>query len=521
MRQPTFLTVLFSLLCLSALAQKPYSMGLSMDDEAYQDAPYTSENIQVEDGRRYTPTKLDLSAYSPEIRHQGEIASCVGWSVGYGVMTMEKALKNNWKNKRQISENAHSALFVYNQISRGECQKGISLIGALELLQDKGNCLARDFDFDINDCNKNIPPGLFQKASNYRISDYIRLFPLDATAEEKIKKVKLVLAQKKPVAVGMKVLQNFYQIEEGDQTWWPKLGNTAYAGGHAMVVVGYDDHKFYRSGRDIPLAEQGAFKLMNSWGKDWGQNGFIWVRYTDFATYCRYAFTLMLEEGAPIQLDTALVGQRQSVEEPETEPQPAGRDLQQMAGSFGFRQYVGWDHGPVFKETSVQALDFEYQLEGDWKVGDQFQLYTKSEFDNGYIYVFSVDQNRKAEVHFPRSYEYNPAFENQHESALIMDEGSVLTIPTHDSVLKLTQPGKEHLVVLFSTKKIKAAYIELLCRELAENKDDLTTHLHQMLGRFMVPHADITYQKKQMGFEVSTRSEGKIVPVVLTVDVSG
>ena len=37
-------------------------------------------------------------------------------------------------------------------------------------------------------------------------------------------------------------------------------------GGHAMVIVGYDDRKQ-------------AFKLINSWSTDWGKKGFGWVSY--------------------------------------------------------------------------------------------------------------------------------------------------------------------------------------------------------------------------------------------------
>ena len=520
MKQLAIPYLFFVFLSISAVAQTSYPMGLDMDDEAYEQAPYSSENIQVEDGRRFVPSQLDLSPYCPEIRHQGDIASCVGWSVGYGAMTMERAIKNNWKDRQLISEKAHSALFVYNHISQGNCDKGISLIQALDLLQVKGNCLARDFDFDINDCAKTPPEDLVQTASNYRIADYIRLFPLDAEAEEKIKKTKLLLAQKKPVAIGMKVLQNFYNIGEGDKTWWPNLGNTTYAGGHAMVVVGYDDHKFYSAGKEMSWDKQGAFKLMNSWGRNWGQNGFIWVRYADYAEYCRYAFTILLEEGPPIKLDTDLVTQSETPKEINQPQKTTGRSLQKLSGSFGFRHYTGWNYGPVFEEAAVQMVKGEYRLRGDWKLGDQFQLYTKSEFDNGYIYVMSIDQTGKAEVHFPRSYKYNKSFEGQNESALIMTGGSVLTIPTQESVLKLTQLGKEHLLVLFSTKKIKAEYIDLLCQELAKNKHNISGHLHKLLNRHMVPGSDINYHPTQMGFEASTRSGGKIIPIVLTVDVS-
>ena len=52
-------------------------------------------------------------------------------------------------------------------------------------------------------------------------------------------------------------------------------------GGHAQCVVGYDDKKY-----------GGAFLIMNSWGPEWGTNGFAWVRYRDFRYFVREAYGL-------------------------------------------------------------------------------------------------------------------------------------------------------------------------------------------------------------------------------------
>ena len=53
-------------------------------------------------------------------------------------------------------------------------------------------------------------------------------------------------------------------------------------------------------------------------------------------------------------------------------------------------------------------------------VGDQFQLFVQSDFEGGFIYVFSVDPTGKHEVHFPRSAEYNEKFTDENESALLL-----------------------------------------------------------------------------------------------------
>lgn len=505
----------------SSLSQSTYPMGLIMDDDEYDRLPYMSDNIQINTGQKSISRKVDLSSYCPEIRHQGDIASCVGWAAGYAAMTIERAVKNNWSDKKYISENANSALFVFNQIIDGNCNLGVTMPKALEFMQEKGNCLAKDFDTDPNDCTKEASDLLLKKAENFRIEDYIPLFKKTAPADEKVRTTKLVLAQNKPVIVGMKVLTNFYNIQEGDESWFPTIGNTTYAGGHAMVVVGYDDDRFARPDREISDDMKGAFKLMNSWGKNWGQNGFIWVRYAHFAEYCKHAYAIMLAEGTPIDFNMDTTPEESAEQIAEAEPSDQESDLRSLSGSFGFRQFTGnIENGmPVFQEASVQLEDGLYRLGGFPRVGDIFQLYVQSGFDNGYIYVLSVDPTGKAEIHFPKSEEYNEAFQGEDESALLMSSGSLLTIPARDAGLQLKHPGRDYLVVLFSTQKIKAQYLDFLCGRLSENKSRLKDQLMEMLGKFMVPAPDITYQRGQMGFEVSTRSEGKIVPVILSVDI--
>jgi hypothetical protein len=69
----------------------------------------------------------------------------------------------------------------------------------------------------------------------------------------------------------------------GQDVWVPDASDQSMIGfgGHAMCVVGYDDKKY-----------GGAFLLMNSWGPEWGNNGFAWVRYGDFKYYVREAYGL-------------------------------------------------------------------------------------------------------------------------------------------------------------------------------------------------------------------------------------
>ena len=518
-----WLTIISMVTVSTLFGQMPFKSGLVMDEAAYDALAHTSEHIEVNTGRKFFASSIDLSPYCPEIRHQGDASSCVGWAVGYGAMTIERAIREGWTDKEDISENANSALFLYSQISEGDCNRAIEIHKALALLQESGNCLAKDFDFDPNECNQNVTPALLEKAATFKIQNSIPVFLSKTPPHDKIKRVKLMLAQQKPVVIGMTVLKNFYQIKAGDESWLPTIGDKSYAGGHAMVVVGYDDNRFGSSLRPIPDEMKGAFKIMNSWGKDWGENGYIWVRYAHFGKYCLQAYTMMLADELPIQFDPAKFAQNQYREQQQQQDTRDAANFSQslvrFSGHFKFQHYLGWTDKAIFEEAPVQKMKNHYRLNGRWQIGEQFQLHLESGWPNGYIYAFSINAQGRFSVHFPRSEDYNPAFVGKQQSALIMEAGTNLVIPEPGSALKLSESGMEYLVVLFSTSKIKAEYLKLLAEELGKNPQQIPENLPQFLSEHQIPSPDIHYATEEMSFEVSTRSQGKIVPILLTVQV--
>lgn len=71
-------------------------------------------------------------------------------------------------------------------------------------------------------------------------------------------------------------------------TWWSDMANPdrwGYArvggynfGGHAYMIRGVNILK-----RDPLTRGRGAFKLVNSWGRDWGVKGEAWITFNDMA----------------------------------------------------------------------------------------------------------------------------------------------------------------------------------------------------------------------------------------------
>lgn len=227
------------------------------------------------------PQQIDLKPYCPEVKHQGDLFSCVGWAIGYAALTIERAVANHCTDQQVITHNASSALFIFNQLPREKGPQGSRLTDAIAFLEANGDCLARHFDADVNNGKKQPTEELMQAACAFRIASAKVLFTKNEKPDAKVQRTKAALACQKPVTVGMAVRRNFLQLINA-LYWWPDLGDTTPAGGHALVVVGYDDRKK-------------AFQLMNSWGKEWGKGGFIWIKYEAFGQFCKFGCVLNLD----------------------------------------------------------------------------------------------------------------------------------------------------------------------------------------------------------------------------------
>jgi C1A family cysteine protease len=102
-----------------------------------------------------------------------------------------------------------------------------------------------------------------QAAKANRITgDYVRLdtpIARKSESEELVRKMCRVLAN----GTGTPIMGGFYLADSGDDMGYFKAPKTFkdVVGGHAMLIVGYD-------------TKARTFTVMNSWGMEWGVNGF-------------------------------------------------------------------------------------------------------------------------------------------------------------------------------------------------------------------------------------------------------
>jgi papain like protease/pYEATS domain-containing protein involved in immunity len=224
-----------------------------MEEEAYDALP---ERDPLMRGR--LPGFVDLSSFFPTPGHQGTQGSCVGWAVGYALKTYQEALEFDIARPQEWDH--FSPSFVFNSIKQGEdCRAGSRISDALSFVTHTGAVRMNDFPYEDAIC---LPPSEDIKAGaqEFSIESYRRL-----QRDGLLFAVREALSNEKPVVIAMRVFPSF-ETWQGDGNYRHDPENEFQVDFHAVTVVGYDD------------ARQ-ALKIINSWGTDWGDDGFFWLDY--------------------------------------------------------------------------------------------------------------------------------------------------------------------------------------------------------------------------------------------------
>ena len=229
------------------------------------------EPLAADNDKNPLPESANLQKYAPAVGDQGHQGSCVAWSSAYGARTILEAARTG----QDPNSLKFSPSFLYNQIGLDGCD-GSYIQKAMEFMTQKGAVPYDKFPYSDQDCSKQPDRQLLNDAQEFRMRGANRLTVGDRTDAIDFRAIKENLAQGAPVVIGMMVGGSYMQPMMGQDVWNPTQEDRSMMGfgGHAQCVVGYDDNKY-----------NGAFLIMNSWGSQWGNNGFAWVRYGDFKNF--------------------------------------------------------------------------------------------------------------------------------------------------------------------------------------------------------------------------------------------
>ena len=208
---------------------------------------------------------VDLTDEMPPVGNQGGQGSCASWSIVYYQRTQLEYRERHW----DLTDPHHqfSPAFVYNQVNGGG-DNG-SGWNNMQLICESGVASLADCPYRDNDPVSWPSESAYSKAVSYRAKDWAWFRTYDTTG---INMIKQLLANGSTSSLSIGVWGNFDNIAAHNYMYCAADREGENRGGHLITFVGYDDTLTTVDGT-------GAFRMVNSWGTEWGQAGYFWMSY--------------------------------------------------------------------------------------------------------------------------------------------------------------------------------------------------------------------------------------------------
>lgn len=246
-----------------------YGLGLK-DNKMSEDIPeytpstsYLTKQEAIKQKQQGIPTpnilpnQIDLREYFPAVRSQGKFGTCVPFATT--ALREYYIAKDAGARGTDITYLSPSYIYYPNGP-----KDGMYFGSAFQILKQEGVPPETERLYDLNPENTNQfkepLTSLQQKnAVPYKISSYQAIRQANMIAD-----IKQAVANQDPVLVGIHVYPNFDATPTSGIV--PPVTEKKSRGGHALVVVGYDETNQW-------------FIVRNSWGTKFGDQGYAYMHY--------------------------------------------------------------------------------------------------------------------------------------------------------------------------------------------------------------------------------------------------
>jgi len=196
------------------------------------------------------PDKVDLRKGCSKVERQGKLGSCTAQALAGNLEFLDKKLDGKYTDT--------SRLFIYYNervlIDTVDYDSGASLRDGIKTLKNDGVCSEESWPYMIEKFDQKPPNKCYIEAKKHCIQSYHRI--------NNLQEMLVCLAEGFPFVFGFTVYESFdaARVRKTGVVHMPKKGEKTI-GGHAVLAVGYDRVKK-------------QFLVRNSWGKEWGRDGY-------------------------------------------------------------------------------------------------------------------------------------------------------------------------------------------------------------------------------------------------------
>ena len=198
------------------------------------------------------PASVDLTPFAPTPGDQGQVNSCVSWSVGYDLM-------GYYSNKTGHVGAPYAPMYLYSQVNGG-VDDGSTFADTFRVLASQGVDTKADYR-PQGDFGWQQKPTAAQKASAALHRSLAPTLLFAGAGQGTIARTALsnALAAGQPVVIGISVYNNFFYLGNSKSTFSQADVSGQLLGYHAVTAFGYNAT---------------GLVIENSWGTGWGKSGF-------------------------------------------------------------------------------------------------------------------------------------------------------------------------------------------------------------------------------------------------------
>ena len=273
---------IFSVLLALIIVFNISSQGLGFNESKYS----SYEEYEPSSLGFTPPSSQSLREYAPLVIEQ-KGNSCVGFATAYSALSIMHNYKLGIRQESAKRFTAFDPYLVYSIITKSnDCNELTYMYDGLSALLNTG--CKKYYIFPLLDCKSDLQKSDYLWSSNpYKIKNFY-IITKDKFIDRSfmIKKFKTAVCVAMPPIIGIKTTNSMAGKGYGDGTvgkdgLWKPGNYDKKIGGHAVTIIGYSDYKF-----------GGAFEIMNSWGSDFGDDGYMWVKYDDLLEVVDEAYFL-------------------------------------------------------------------------------------------------------------------------------------------------------------------------------------------------------------------------------------